>query len=55
MKTKEELKQIKEEVETQNKNLEELPDDELTIVAGGNPDDPNGFQISERMRPFIRE
>ena len=35
MKTKEELKQIKEEVETLGKKLEELSEDELKEVTGG--------------------
>ncbi|MDO5445957.1 MAG: hypothetical protein Q4F31_10105 [Eubacteriales bacterium] len=35
MKTKEELTALKEEVETLNKKLSELTDDELTLVTGG--------------------
>ena len=35
MKTKEELKQIKEEVETLGKKLKELSEDELKEVTGG--------------------
>ena len=35
MKTKEELKALKEEVETLNKKLAELTDEELKQVAGG--------------------
>lgn len=35
MKTKEELNAIKEEVETVNKKLAELTDEELTQVTGG--------------------
>ena len=38
MKTKEELNALKEEVETLNKKLAELTDEELAQVAGG--DDP---------------
>lgn len=36
MKTKEELKEIKKEVETLNKKLAELSEDELKEVVGGN-------------------
>lgn len=36
MKTKEELNTLKEEVETLNKKLAELTDDELKEVVGGN-------------------
>ena len=35
MKTKEELKEIKEEVETLNKKLAELTEEELAQVSGG--------------------
>ena len=35
MKTKEELKALKEEVETLNKKLAELTDEELAQVSGG--------------------
>ena len=35
MKTKEELNALKEEVETQNKKLHELDDEQLAQVAGG--------------------
>ena len=35
MKTKEELNALKEEVETLNKKLAELTEDELRLVAGG--------------------
>ena len=35
MKTKEELNALKEEVETQNKKLHELTDEELAQVSGG--------------------
>ena len=35
MKTKEELNALKEEVETLNKKLAELTDEELAQVAGG--------------------
>ena len=36
MKTKEELNEIKEEVEALNKKLHELTDEELEQVTGGN-------------------
>ena len=36
MKTKEELKTLKEEVETVNRKLHELTDEELEQVTGGN-------------------
>ncbi len=40
MKTKEELEQIKKEVEILNKKLKELSEEELKQVSGGvNPDD----------------
>ena len=35
MKTKEELNELKEEVETLNEKLHELSDDELAQVSGG--------------------
>ena len=37
MKTKEELNALKEEVETPNKKLHELTDEELAQVSGGAP------------------
>lgn len=40
MKTKEELNALKEEVETLNKKLAELSEDELKAVSGGNSWDP---------------
>ena len=43
MKTKEELNALKEEVETLNKKLAELTEEELVQVAGGeqlNPEEP---------------
>ena len=39
MKTKEELNALKEEVETLNKKLAELSEEELAQVAGGSVDD----------------
>ena len=41
MKTKEELNELKEEVETQNKKLHELTEEELEQVSGGRKDDVN--------------
>ena len=40
MKTKEELNALKEEVETLNKKLHELTDEELEQVTGGTGHDP---------------
>ena len=40
MKTKEELKALKEEVENLNKKLAELSEEELKQVAGGFQTDP---------------
>lgn len=37
MKTKEELNTLKEEIDTLNKKLAELTDEELKQVAGGSP------------------
>ena len=39
MKTKEELNALKEEVETLNKKLHELTEEELAQVAGGRTED----------------
>ena len=39
MKTKEELNALKEEVETVNKKLAELTEEELAQVSGGNEED----------------
>ena len=41
MKTKEELNEIKEEVETLNKKLHELTEEELAQVCGGGSVDSN--------------
>ena len=45
MKTKEELNELKEEVETLNKKLHELTDEELAQVTGG---DDSGHDPNER-------
>ena len=42
MKTKEELEELKEEVEILNKKLHELTDDELKEVTGGKDMPPDG-------------
>ena len=50
MKTKEELNALKEEVETLNKKLAELTDEELEQVSGGvdfNITDWNGYSSSQ--------
>ena len=57
MKTKEELTALKEEVETQNKKLHKLTDEELEQVVGGgyvtdiasngNSPHPNGTNLPE--------
>ena len=46
MKTKEELNELKEEVETGNEKFRELSDDDLSLVAGG--DDREIFDEWER-------
>ena len=46
MKTKEELKALKEEVETVSKKLHELTDEELDQVVGGR--DP-GFEVNVNL------
>ena len=45
MKTKEELNALKEEVETLNKKLAELTEEELEQVSGGVEDLDFGFKI----------
>lgn len=55
MKSKEELKALKEEVETLNKKLAELSEDEMAAVTGGlfpiiftsTPDDPEKSKRDE--------
>ena len=44
MKTKEELNALKEEVETLNKKLLELTEEELAQVTGGAKPDPERFR-----------
>ena len=46
MKTKEELNALKEEVETLNKKLHELTDEELEQVSGGNSDQCDGCEYN---------
>ena len=48
MKTKEELNALKEEVETLNKKLHELTEEELAQVAGG---DLRGFEEPDFVVP----
>ena len=50
MKTKEELNVLKAEVETLNKKLAELTDEELSQVAGGSiwPSDAHYFDLGGR-------
>ena len=45
MKTKEELNEIKEEVETLNEKLHELTDEELAQVSGGHKKMPGGLSF----------
>ena len=53
MKTKEELNALKEEVETLNKKLAELSEEELKQVAGGSVDDV--FQrYNEDISDYLR-
>ena len=47
MKTKEELNALKEEVETQNKELHELTEEELAQVSGGNGRLPYKQRVDE--------
>ena len=49
MKTKEELNALKEEVETLNKKLHELTDEELAQVSGG--DEPPDFYYERVVAP----
>ena len=48
-KTKEELKELKQEVETLNRKLHELTDEELEQISGGLKLDP------ERLRRKVEE
>ena len=49
MKTKEELNALKEEVETLNKKLHELTDEELAQVSGGDQL-PDGYFVDANGR-----
>ena len=53
MKTKEELNALKEEVETVNKKMRELTDEELEQVNGGAKLDPERFRrkVEETYAP----
>ena len=46
MKTQEELNALKEEVETQNKKLHELTDEELENVSGGGEQSGGDFGVT---------
>ena len=54
MKTKEELNALKEEVETQNRKLHELTEEELEQVSGGS-DEPLGSSGVLYDRPHRHE
>ena len=47
MKTPEELKELKEEVETLNKKLAELTDEELEQVTGGDSRGPLDIELPD--------
>ena len=49
MKTKEELNALREEVETLNKKLHELTDEELAQVSGGDQR-PDGYSVDANGR-----
>ena len=51
MKTKEELNALKEEVETLNKKLHELTDDELAQVTGGRSVHPDASAFESLDNP----
>ena len=51
MKTKEELNALKEEVETLNKKLHELSDDELAQVTGGRSVHPDASAFESLDNP----
>ena len=63
MKTKEELNALKEEVETLNKKLAELTDEELAEVTGGTkfstsfdrPDNSNQYEIHIYTEPETKD
>ena len=56
MKTKEELNAIKEEVETMNKKLAELNDEEMAYVSGGSHEgETNWFSIPGPVDPLIQK
>ena len=52
MKTPEELKELKEEVETLNKKLAELTEEELAQVSGGANCEP-GIVVPRGSAPLI--
>ena len=53
MQTKEELNALKEEVETLNKKLAELTEDELKEVTGGFIGYTDGFTVDEGAESII--
>ena len=60
MKTKEELNELKEEVETLSKKLHALSDEELTQVIGGcgagiGDDDHGVYDIVKKLLESIKE
>ena len=59
MKTEEELKALKEEVETLNEKLHELTEEELAQVTGGVDPDVHGMQLivvdlRHKLKPKIK-
>ena len=50
MKTKEELNNLKEEVETQNRKLHELTEEELEQVSGGTNEPPKCAAYQNRKK-----
>ena len=55
MKTKEELNALKEEVETLNRKLHELTDEELEQVTGGDMPPPQVIDPSDKQHIKIQE
>ena len=53
MKTKEELNALKEKVETLNKKLAELTDEELAQVSGGNLFHDFGDLINDKIQALF--
>ena len=55
VKTQEELNAIKEEVETLNKKLQELTDEELAQVSGGHDLDPLQLKDYAAVRKMLEQ